>query len=307
MSNQTIYSALISAGLTPEGACGMMSNMKAESGMKSNIAQRGMTGYSDEQYTQMADQGLLNFSSDSVGYGLCQWTYGPRKAGLREFAKAQGKSVGDEDVQVQYCIKELKEYPGVFNILTTSHDLKQCSDIVCTQFERPAYNNLDVRYKFALEFFNEFGCMNSSVIQQPSVEIPNVSIPGVSIPMSQNQNQQSSFAQHQKEFQKKPAAAQQSGPLSFTDFFSALMNPFKPTSVTSTTSATMPVLKEGDSGAGVAAVQVALKYHKIDLGTSGNLGVWEPGTTMGVKTFQQQNGLPVTGQLDGMTWAKLMV
>jgi peptidoglycan hydrolase-like protein with peptidoglycan-binding domain len=125
--------------------------------------------------------------------------------------------------------------------------------------------------------------------------------------MSQNQNQQNSFAQHQKEFQKKPAAAQQSGPLSFTDFFSALMNPFKPTSVASTTSATMPVLKEGDSGAGVAAVQVALKYHKIDLGTSGNLGVWEPGTTMGVKTFQQQNGLPVTGQLDGMTWAKLMV
>ena len=43
MSEQTIYTSLIRAGLTPEGASGSMGNMFAESTMKANIAQRGMT------------------------------------------------------------------------------------------------------------------------------------------------------------------------------------------------------------------------------------------------------------------------
>ena len=87
MSNKTIYDALISAGLTQEGACGLMGNMMAESTMKSNIAQRGMTGLSDEQYTAAADNDMISFATDSVGYGLCQWTSSDRKAKLLAFAK----------------------------------------------------------------------------------------------------------------------------------------------------------------------------------------------------------------------------
>ena len=158
MSNKSIYNALRSAGLTAEGACGVMGNMMAESGMKANIAQRGMTKLSDEQYTAAADNGLLDFVHDHVGYGLCQWTFYSRKQALLQFAKAQGVSVGDEAMQVQFCIKEIRqEYPNVWRVLTTGHDLYEAARIVCVEYERPAINNVDARYLFARDFFEQLG------------------------------------------------------------------------------------------------------------------------------------------------------
>ena len=52
MSGMSIYGALVRAGMTAAGACGLMGNMQAESGMKSNIVQRGMTALSDGEYTR---------------------------------------------------------------------------------------------------------------------------------------------------------------------------------------------------------------------------------------------------------------
>lgn len=157
MSNRTIYDMLRAAGLTAEGACGLMGNMQAESTMKANIAQRGMTKLSDDQYTAAADNGQIDFTDDSVGYGLCQWTYHTRKRALLAFARNCGVSVGNETMQVKFCLRELQqEYPMVMLTLCTSHDLYQCTDDVCTKYERPAVNNIDVRYRFAQQFYNEF-------------------------------------------------------------------------------------------------------------------------------------------------------
>lgn len=156
MSNRTIYDALRAAGLTHEGACGLMGNMQAESSMQANIAQRGMTTLADDVYTAAADRGMIDFVHDSVGYGLCQWTYWSRKQDLLAFAAASGVSVGDEDMQVQFCVKELREdFPGVWAVLTSSHDLYECARIVCLQYERPAVNNVDARYSFAVDFSEE--------------------------------------------------------------------------------------------------------------------------------------------------------
>lgn len=161
MSNRTIYEVLCIEGLTPEGACALMGNMQAESGMKANIAQRGMTKLSDEDYTALADNGIpmdgKDFANDSVGYGLCQWTYRPRKAALLAYCKAHGVSVGDEKAQVEFCLQELqREYPMLLLELKTSNDLYQCTADVCTKYERPAVNNIDARYRFAQQFYNEF-------------------------------------------------------------------------------------------------------------------------------------------------------
>lgn len=156
MSTKTIYDALRSAGMTAEGACGLMGNMMAESSMQANIAQRGMTTLTDYGYTVAADMRTIDFVHDSVGYGLCQWTYWSRKQDLLSFAAASGVSVGDEDMQVQFCVKELrKDFPGVWAVLTSSHDLYECARIVCLQYERPAVNNVDARYRFALDFFGQ--------------------------------------------------------------------------------------------------------------------------------------------------------
>ena len=158
MSIRTIFDTLISAGLTREGALGLMGNMKAESGMKANIAQRGMTKLSDEQYTAAADNGLIDFVHDQCGYGLCQWSWYSRKENLLAAARKAGVSVGDEAMQVQFCLKELREwYPNVWRELTSSQDLLQCTQLVCTQYERPAVNNVGARYEFARELEKELG------------------------------------------------------------------------------------------------------------------------------------------------------
>lgn len=168
MSNKTIYESLISAGMTKEGACAMIGNMMAESGMKPNIAQRGMTTLTDEQYTEAADRGMIDFADDSVGYGLCQWTFPTRKEGLLGWAQTMRRSVGDEGVQVSYCIHELKsDYPALWNALCSSHDMLMLTQEVCNKYERPAHPNVGTRYEYAQQAY-EYFCENGD-----GLEIPN--------------------------------------------------------------------------------------------------------------------------------------
>jgi murein L,D-transpeptidase YcbB/YkuD len=149
---------LIAAGMTLEGACGLWGNIMAESGGKSNIAQRGMTKLSDDEYTAAADNGTINFAYDAVGYGLCQWTYKTRKANLLAFAKSQGKSVGDHQMQLAFAVKELQlDYPNVWSCLTSTKDISTAARRVCTEYERPAVNNITVRANYALAAYNEHG------------------------------------------------------------------------------------------------------------------------------------------------------
>ncbi len=157
MTPRDIFNMLTGVGMTDEGACGLMGNMQAESGMIPNIAQRGMTAMSDEAYTAAADNGGIDFAQDAVGYGLCQWTYHTRKAKLLAYAKSCGLSVGDPLMQVRFCIRELQsEYPMLFLKLCTSHDIDECADRVCDQYERPAINNYPERRRFARSCYSDF-------------------------------------------------------------------------------------------------------------------------------------------------------
>ena len=160
MSIQTIYERLVRAGMSPVGACAMMGNMQAESAMRSNNAQDGFSQFSDEVYTSYADRGLLDFVNDSIGYGLCQWTYGPRKRKLLDFARSRGVSVGNEDMQVDFCIKELQtEYVSLWKYLTTATGVYEAASRICREYERPAVNNVDVRAAAANEFYMSLGSM----------------------------------------------------------------------------------------------------------------------------------------------------
>ena len=155
MSARDIYAKLIAAGLTHEGTCGLMGNMQAESGMKSNIAQLGMTELSDEEYTAAAAEWPVKFIHDGVGYGLCQWTYWSRKQALFNFAQERGASVGNEEMQVEFCISELKnDYPGLWALLCSVTDIYTAASEVCTVYERPAVNNITVRAGYANQFAN---------------------------------------------------------------------------------------------------------------------------------------------------------
>lgn len=180
MSVASIYRKLISAGLTEEGACALMGNMQAESAMRSNNVQDGM-GYPDDQYTADVDNGRISresFATDSRGYGLCQWTYPTRKRALYDYAAQRGVSIGDEEMQVDFCIQEFPlEAPDTYKLLKTSNDIAKCAEWICRYYERPAVNNIAERTNYAKEFYNKRESYGSSEqqIQKPSAD--HVSIP----------------------------------------------------------------------------------------------------------------------------------
>lgn len=158
MSVKTIYEQLRAAGMTAEGACGLMGNFQAESAMRSNNVE-DRSGMSDERYTALVDGGGYDFVTDyghHYGYGLAQWTLGSRKESLLNMAHKRGCSVSDERMQVDFAIWELSnQFPTVWQVLTGGHDLYEATRIVCIQYERPAVNNIDARYKFARDFFSQ--------------------------------------------------------------------------------------------------------------------------------------------------------
>ena len=169
MSAQTIYFKLVEAGMSPEGACAMLGNMQAESAMRSNNVQDGY-GYTDEGYTAKVDAGQLEFR-DGIGYGLCQWTYSTRKQKLLQFARSRGVSVGDEAMQVDFCVQELRsEYPKLWLYLCDCKGVEEATDRICTEYERPAVNNFKPRRDAANGFYMSFGGAEGQTIPQSPAE-----------------------------------------------------------------------------------------------------------------------------------------
>lgn len=160
-----IWKLLINEGLTPEGAAGVMGNLMAESGLDSTIVER-RNSLSGTEYTRMVDTGTISkntFVGDAYGYGLAQWTYWSRKAALYDFAKQCGVSVGNKQMQVTFLLKELAEdYPSLLAFLKTSKDIYAATSEVCIKYERPAYNNIDTRFKYANDIYNKCASKNSS-------------------------------------------------------------------------------------------------------------------------------------------------
>ena len=164
MATLDILTALVKGGMSPVGACAMGGYMMAESGMKANNLQdsyQKKLGYTDDSYTSSVDSGnytRTQFLADEAGYGICQWTWHTRKAALYDFAKKNGKSIGDEDMQVQFCIAELKtDYPTLWKFLCETHDAYTATERICKEYEQPAVNNIETRYKYARQLYKDYG------------------------------------------------------------------------------------------------------------------------------------------------------
>ena len=156
MDRNKIYMFLRINGLTPEGACALMGNLGAESDFKTDSVENRCT-MTDEDYTYNVDHGFIwreQFIKDAFGYGLAQWTFWSRKAGLYDLAKAMGTSIGDENMQLEWLITELtRDYPTIYNYLCHTNNLKEATEIVCKEYEQPAVNNVDKRLEIAKECF----------------------------------------------------------------------------------------------------------------------------------------------------------
>ena len=161
MSSKTIFDALVAAGMTREGACGFMGNLQAESGLEAYRLQGDFTQdrLASFAYVSAVTTGIMSrqqFVGDQKGFGLAQWTYHTRKAALYDFWKTSGEALASETLQIAFALRELRtmtEYAAVWAVLTASHDLRQCTEIVCSVYENPAVKNFDARYKFAAQIY----------------------------------------------------------------------------------------------------------------------------------------------------------
>lgn len=153
-AEERIYRFFKTKKLSDYGIFGLMGNLYAESNLNSRNLQNSYEqklGFTDASYTSAVDSGrYTNFVYDSAGYGLAQWTYWNRKQGLYNYAKAQHKSIGDEEMQCDYLYTELAtSYPSVLSVLQSATSIRQASDVVLTQFERPADQSESVKQRRA--------------------------------------------------------------------------------------------------------------------------------------------------------------
>lgn len=142
---KTVWKKLRKDGpYTAEGSAGVMGNLFAESGVRPNNVQDSCESRvgSDDVYTAKVDDGsytIDQFSGDSAGYGLAQWTSSERKRGLYSLAKSKGVSIADPDMQAEHLLNELKSsYKSIHDMLTTTTDVGEASYRVMHDFEAPA-------------------------------------------------------------------------------------------------------------------------------------------------------------------------
>lgn len=170
-----VWQYLTTHGMTKAGAAGMMGNIKAESGMipdrveilcLKRLKEVGKI-YTDATYTAFVDDGTITreqflhpLPGKQYGYGLCQWTSPGRKGGLYDLAKSEKVSIGNLNMQLEFLIRELKtSYQSVWNVLSTTSNVREASDIVLTKFEMPADVSNSVkmtRYNYSMGYYNEF-------------------------------------------------------------------------------------------------------------------------------------------------------
>lgn len=135
MNEKVIWDFLLQKTGNAYGTAAIMGNLMAES----SLSPRCVTGIKDPDYVEKTDNGENNFTDDRHAFGLVQWCYPTRKAGLLAYAKSTGRSVGDLQMQLEYLVKEMSEhYKTAWNAVCTAKDIRTASDIVMMKYENPA-------------------------------------------------------------------------------------------------------------------------------------------------------------------------
>lgn len=151
---------------TPEAAAGIMANLYYESALRPDNLQNSYNtklGLTDQEYTERVDTGEMSrdqFSRDAAGYGLAQWTYWSRKAGLYDQAKLKKVSISDLDLQISYIYQELKtSYPNIFTYINAAgRTPREVARSIMINYERPADQsaaNIERREKKADDFYKD--------------------------------------------------------------------------------------------------------------------------------------------------------
>ena len=162
--SSTIWKFFKDKKLNDFAIAGIMGNLYAESGLRSNNLQNTFEAklvMNDDTYTRAVDNNTYtNFVNDKAGYGLAQWTFWSRKRDLYKFAKDSGTSIGDLNMQLNFLWRELQtSYPKIIIALNAASSIKESSDLILLDFEKPADSGTSVqeqRAKYAREYYNKY-------------------------------------------------------------------------------------------------------------------------------------------------------
>lgn len=175
-ADEVIWNFFKGKGLNDFAVAGIMGNLEAESGLRSNNLQNGyeqLLNHTDASYTKAVDNGSYkNFVKDKAGYGLAQWTYYTRKQSLLDYAKSVGKSIGDLDMQLAFMWKEMQGYKAVMNVLKGATSVLEASNVILLQYEKPADQSEIVqnkRARYGQSYFDKFA-ERTAAPEAPEVE-----------------------------------------------------------------------------------------------------------------------------------------
>lgn len=292
MSELRIYTKLISVGLTPEGAAAMLGNIWAESLCRAIQKQGDLKDpnrWASKEYMRKVDSGEISrydFAHDHIGWGLIQWTFWSRKFGLYDLAKNREVSIGDEEMQSDYLIIELKQYHDLFNFLCTTDEMWTACDRICREFEQPAVNNYQDRRDYADAVYAR--CINSKpeIPSKPHKTNEQVAQEVLEGKWGNNMDRRNRLTTAGYDFwavQKivNNLVAERDKPKYWPP----------------------RELKNGMEGHDVAVLQALLIAH----GFSCNVrGIYDTITASEVSKFQASHDLPQTGNTDNETWRKLV-
>lgn len=165
-----IWNTLYKIIKNPYGVAGVMGNMYAESGLKSNNLDdffQSKFGYTDESYTAAVDNGTYtNFARDSAGYGLVQWTFWAIKQDLYDYAKSKKTSIGDVKMQLECMCKQISgervssEWKkSVWEVLLNAKSVSEASTAFLLNYERPANTGnsiIRLRASYAQTYYDRY-------------------------------------------------------------------------------------------------------------------------------------------------------
>ena len=132
-SAATILNYLMNKNYSKNASAGIVGNLMAESGLKSNVLEGGKTVGSD--YV------LYNLATDSSnypnkGFGLGQWTTASRQKALQEYANSNGLAVTSLEAQLGYLISELSAR-GFSASSMSSDSVEEATFKIFDKFEVP--------------------------------------------------------------------------------------------------------------------------------------------------------------------------
>lgn len=172
-----VWNYFRSKGLNEYATAGLMGNLQCESALRPNNLQNSFEskeGWTDKSYTEGVNNGSYkNFVHDKAGYGLAQWTWWSRKQALLYFAQKKKVSIDDLGMQLQFLWEELGAYEHVMKVLSKANSIKEASNVVLREYERPAVvvnNNksgitkaLNARTAAGKEFYDKFSTNSKAV------------------------------------------------------------------------------------------------------------------------------------------------